>query len=119
TGLQGSETMMRMQTVATTLSVLVLLAVLSGCLGRAGAAPRYAPRDQSLPAGAQQRWDFDAIADGELPEGVEVVSGSWGVQPQPDAPSPPRVLCQSANSRWPVLLLSADVFADLDLSVRF
>jgi Domain of Unknown Function (DUF1080) len=105
--------------VASRFGAIVLMVILSGCVGRVGAAPRYAPSDQSLPAGAQQRWDFDAIADGELPVGVEVVSGSWGVQPQPDAPSPPRVLCQSANSRWPVLLLSNDVYTDLDLSVQF
>ena len=98
---------------------LAFMVFLTGCVGRVGAAPRYAPSDQSLPAGTQQRWDFDAIADGELPAGAEVVSGSWGVQPQSDAPSPPRVLCQSANARWPVLLLSSDVYADLDLSVRF
>jgi hypothetical protein len=64
--------------VASRLRVVVLMALLGGCIGRVGATPRYAPTDQSLPAGTQQRWDFDAIADGELPAGVEVVSGSWG-----------------------------------------
>src|SRR3954453_19543396 len=105
--------------VASRLGVVALMAVLSGCVGRVGATTRYAPSDQSLPAGAQQHWDFDASPDGSLPDGLEVVSGSWGVQPQADAPSPPRVLCQSANTRWPVLLLSHDVYTDLDLSARF
>ena len=36
-----------------------------------------------------------------------------------DAPSPPNALCQTANTRWPVLLLGNDIYADLDLSVRF
>jgi MFS family permease len=119
TARRGGSKTMNLRILAATVSTLVLPAVLTGCVGRLGGRPRYTPGDQSRPAGAQQRWDFDTIADGELPDGVEVVSGSWGVQPQPDAPSPPRVLCQSANARWPVLLLSSDVYADLDLSVRF
>jgi hypothetical protein len=105
--------------VVSRLAVVALTAVLNGCVGRVGATARYAPADQSLPAGTQQRWDFDATPDGEVPAGIEVVSGSWGVQPQADAPSPPKALCQSANTRWPVLLLSNDVYTDLDLSTRF
>jgi len=102
------------------ISTTLLALFLAGCSGPVSAVTqRYAPTDQTLPAGAQQRWDFDAIPDGGLPDGVEVVSGSWGVQPQADAPSPPKALCQSANARWPVLLLSNDVYTDLDLSVRF
>jgi hypothetical protein len=99
---------------------MVLASLLAACSGRAGAAPqRYAPADQSVSAGTQRVWSFDADAVGALPSGAEVVSGSWGVQPQADAPSPPNTLCQSANARWPVLLLSGDVYTDVDLSARF
>jgi hypothetical protein len=79
----------------------------------------YTPADQSLPAGAQQSWNFDTDAVGAPPAGGQVVSGSWAVRAEPDAPSPPNALCQTANARWPVLLLSNDVYTDLDLSVRF
>jgi hypothetical protein len=100
--------------------VFLLLAVFAGCSGRAGAsAQRYARADQSVAAGVAQAWSFDTDAAGTLPAGVEAVSGSWAVRAEPDAPSPPHALCQTANARWPVLLLSNDVYTDLDLSVRF
>jgi hypothetical protein len=99
--------------------IVLLTALLAGCSGRAGAAPRYARSDQSVAAGTQQAWSFDADTVGALPASAEVVSGSWAVRPETDAPSPPFALCQTANARWPVLLLSSDVYADLDLSTRF
>jgi hypothetical protein len=105
--------------MGSTVALVALVALLAACLGRVGAEPRYSPADRSLPPGSEQRWNFDATPDGGLPEGVEVISGSWGVQPQADAPSPPKALCQSANARWPVVLLSSDVYADLDLRVQF
>jgi hypothetical protein len=105
--------------LGSTLAAVALTALLVACLGRAAATPRYVPADQSLPPGSELHWDFDATPDGGLPDGVEVVSGSWGTQPQADAPSPPNALCQSAYARWPVVLLSHDIYADFDLSARF
>jgi len=106
--------------VARAISATLLTICLAACSGRAGAAPqRYAPANQSVPAGTQRVWSFDTDAVGSVPTGVEAVSGSWAVRAEADASSPPNALCQTANARWPVLLLSSDVYTDLDLSVRF
>ncbi len=100
--------------------MLMLLGILAACSVMGGpVVPRYTPADRSLPAGAEQAWRFDVDAVGNLPEGADAVSGSWAVRAEADAPSPPHVLCQTANARWPVLLLGPDVYTDLDLSVRF
>jgi hypothetical protein len=99
---------------------LALALLLAGCLGQARAGTlRYGPADRSLPPGAQQGWSFDADPVGSSPAGIQGVSGTWTVRAEPDAPSPPNALCQSANARWPVVLLSNEVYTDLDLTVRF
>src|SRR5688500_13238048 len=55
---------------ANALWVIALTTLLVGCFGRAGAAAmRYSPADQSLPAGATQRWTFDSDSVGTLPDG--------------------------------------------------
>ncbi len=105
---------------ASACAAVLLTVALGGCSARAGAAPpRYTPADQSVAAGALQVWNFDADAVGSPPTGSEAVSGSWAVRAEADAASPPQALCQTANARWPVLLLSSDVYTDLDLSMRF
>ena len=101
-------------------SLLLPAALLGACSVMGGqVAPRYTPSDQSVPAGAEQVWRFDSEPVGSLPNGAEAVSGSWAVRAEADAPSPPHTLCQTANTRWPVLLLGPEAYADLDLSVRF
>src|SRR4051812_40492698 len=94
---------------------LLLALLLVGCSGRVGAAAqRYTPADRSVAAGTERIWRFDADAPGAVPVGGQAVSGSWAVRAEGDAPSPPNALCQTANARWPVLLLGDDVYADLD-----
>lgn len=101
-------------------AVITVALILTACSGQAtAAARRYAPADQSLRAGTQQTWSFDTDTVGALPAGAEAITGSWAVRAEADAPSPPNALCQTTNARWPVLLLSDAVYADLDLNVRF
>src|SRR5829696_2941648 len=100
--------------------VAVLLSLLAACQGRAGAVvPRYTPAEQTIAAGTQHTWSFDSESVGALPTGAEAVSGSWAVRAENGAPSAPNALCQTANTRWPVLLLDNDVYTDLDFSTRF
>jgi hypothetical protein len=96
------------------------LLVLAACSRGPGAVVQhYGAADQSVAPGAAQTWSFDADAPGAPPVGGEVISGDWTVRAEGGAPSPPNALCQTANARWPVLLLGDEVYADLDLSVRF
>ncbi len=85
--------------------VLVLLST-SG-LGAAGNAPPVL------------RWTFDADPVGGLPRGAVVFSGTWAVRAEPDAPSPPNILCQTGVAQFPAIVLTDAVYADLVLSVRF
>src|SRR5262249_33413208 len=62
---------------------------------------------------------FDTDPAGGLPAGAEVYSGAWAVRAEPDAPTPPNVLCQTGTAPFPALCLSDKVYADVDVSVRF
>jgi hypothetical protein len=50
---------------------------------------------------------------------MEVFSGDWTVRAEPDAPTPPNVLCQTATAKFPALALSDKVYTDVIMSVRF
>ncbi len=65
------------------------------------------------------RWTFDADPVGGLPRGAVVFSGTWAVRAEPDAPSPPNVLCQTGVAQFPAIVLADAVYANLVLSVRF
>lgn len=64
-------------------------------------------------------WSFDADAIGGLPDGAEVFSGEWAVRAEPDAPSPPNVVCQSGTAQFPALALGDAVYTDLAMAARF
>jgi Domain of Unknown Function (DUF1080) len=99
---------------------LALSTLLGACVGATGSVvSRYTAMDQSPPAGSRSTWNFDELAAGTVPAGAQAVSGTWAVRAEADAPSAPNALCQTGTGVWPVLLLSDDVYTDLDLSVRF
>ena len=65
------------------------------------------------------RWNFDQDLAGGPPAGATVFSGTWVVRAEPDAPSPPKVLCQTGTATFPALQLSDAIYSDLELSTRF
>jgi hypothetical protein len=106
--------------LAYALGTLALSTLLVACVGATGSvASRYATMDQSLPAGSRTTWNFDDLVPGVVPAGLQMVSGTWAVRAEADAPSPQNALCETGTAVWPVLLLGDDVYSDLDLSVRF
>ncbi|MBJ6749463.1 family 16 glycoside hydrolase [Geomonas anaerohicana] len=46
-------------------------------------------------------------------------SGTWAVKAESDAPSPSHALCQTGSARFPAIVLSDKVFADVTVSTRF
>lgn len=94
----------------------LLLAVVACNPGQASA--RYKVTDQTAPSGGLA-WSFDELGEGELPPGAAAFSGTWAVQAEADAPSPPNALCQTATAEFPALSLGDAVYADLVMSTRF
>jgi hypothetical protein len=86
------------------------------------AVARYNAQDIS-PSPGDASWNFDADAEGALPEGAEVLSqprfGGWAVRAEADAPSPPNALCQTGMAEFPSIALSSTVYTDLIISARF
>jgi hypothetical protein len=106
--------------MAQGLTALTLCALLTGCTKSAGAAvSRYTTSQTNAPPGSQATWSFDDVAVGTVPPGAQVVSGTWAVRAEADAPSALNALCQTGNAEWPVLLLNSDIYTDFDLSTRF
>jgi hypothetical protein len=101
---------------AAAVLIVVVLVVL---LGRGTPELKFRPGDRTVPPGEVTEWSFDADPVGGLPPGVEVYDGSWAVQEEDDAPSPPHVLRQTGTATFPVLCLADKVYADLDMTVRF
>jgi len=98
-----------------TIAVLVpLILVISACEGRPVVIYQSA-----APNASAASWSFDSDAAGTIPTGAEVFSGSWSVRAEPDAPSKPNALCQTGNAEFPAIALSANVYADLTVTVRF
>jgi hypothetical protein len=50
---------------------------------------------------------------------MEVFSGDWAVRAEPDAPSSPNVLSQTGTATFPAIGLSAKVYTDVVVSIRF
>jgi 3-keto-disaccharide hydrolase len=99
-----------------------LMAVLAvapvGCDG----TPRvkYQAADKTAVAGQPAEWPFDGDEVGKPPTGGEVFGGRWEVRAEPDAPSKPNVLCQSATTEdFPAIRLGTGVYTDLTATVRF
>jgi len=68
-------------------------------------------------------WTFDQDTVGALPAGFRPILGTWVVQPDPTAPSPPNVLAQTAQFRaglhFPRCLTQGVRAADLIAEVAF
>jgi hypothetical protein len=98
------------------LAVLSIVAV--GCEG----TPRvkYQAADKTAVAGQPADWSFDRDEVGQPPAGAEVFGGTWEVRAEPDAPSKPNVLCQTATHEdFPAVRLGTGVYADVTATVRF
>ena len=80
---------------------------------------KYQSSQQTATTGQSAHFNFDADPVGGLPQGAEVFSGQWAVRAEPDAPSPPNVLCQTGTAQFPAMALSNAVYADVVVSVRF
>ncbi|MGH7826095.1 MAG: hypothetical protein ACREQ7_13090 [Candidatus Binatia bacterium] len=69
------------------------------------------------------RWNFDRDKEGTQPPDFDIILGDWIVRPDPDAPSPPRVLAQEATFpegiHFPRCLIKNLRLADLRMSVKF
>lgn len=112
--------------LAIVLIGLVVLGLFNlGLITVAGAGTplvRYQSEDVSNPA-EPLTWSFDDLADGDLPEGSEVLSeirfGGWGVRAEADAPSAPNALCQTGMAEFPAMALGPAVLGDLVLTTRF
>src|SRR6266540_5189717 len=97
--------------------LLILMILASACGGRqvVTAQQPSGPTAEREPA----RWNFDQDSVGGPPAGATVFSGTWAVRTEPDAPSPPNVLCQTGTATFPALQLSDAIYSDLELSTRF
>ena len=98
-----------------TIAVLVaLILVICGCEGTAAVTYQSAP-----PNAIAASWNFDNNAAGTIPTGAEAFSGTWSVRAESDAPSKPNALCQTGNAEFPAIALTANVYGDLTVTVRF
>ncbi len=94
-----------------------IVLVLSAC-GGGQATLKYQPQDRNAPT-QPLRWTFDSDPVGGLPRGAVVVSGTWIVRAEADAPSLPNALCQTGAAEFPALVLGDAVYTDFVLSTRF
>jgi hypothetical protein len=90
-------------------------------LKRGGGQPqvKYQASHQTVATEQTTHFNFDAGPVGGLPQGAQVFSGQWVIRVEPDAPSPPNVLCQTGIAQFPAIALSDAVYADVVVSVRF
>lgn len=66
-------------------------------------------------------WDFESVATGGLPAGVEVARGAWEIRELADSPAGPRVLVQTAHNHggtFNLLVFPEPRLADLELRVQ-
>lgn len=110
--------------LALGLSCLLAAAMmLSSCVKGGKQESIYSPQGEgavSLPQTTQRaHWSFDSDPVNGLPEGTKVFDGSWAVRYEPDAPSPPNALCQTADATFPAMTLSDGVYSDVVVSAHF
>ena len=117
---------MKISSLVVGLCGLVVLGLFNlGLISVAGAGTprvRYQSEDMTVPPEALV-WSFDDLAEGDLPEGSEVLSeirfGGWGVRAEGDTPSAPNALCQTGMAEFPAVALGSAVLGDLVMSTRF
>lgn len=105
----------------TRLTIFVAILALAGLSAGCGGTPqvRYQAGDKNAAAGQVEEWIFDKDTAGKPPSGAEAFGGTWEVKAEPDAPSAPNVLCQSATAEFPAIRFGEKVYADLVATVRF
>ncbi|MBI3661113.1 hypothetical protein HY230_11680, partial [Candidatus Acetothermia bacterium] len=96
---------------------LILVALQLGGCGKA--TVKFQPGDQNASPGQATQWTFDMDPVGGLPQGAQVFNGNWAVRAEPDAPSLPNALCQTATAEFPALMLGNTVYGDLVMATRF
>jgi hypothetical protein len=72
-------------------------------------------------ADTDKTWTFDSESVGAVPEGFAVATGHWSIVADPDAPSKPYSLAQTAKnsgSTFNIILNKGTPAKDLDLSVK-
>jgi hypothetical protein len=70
---------------------------------------------------SEKAWNFDTDTPGGIPVGFTVVLGDWKIAADPDAPSRPNVLAQSAKnsgSTFNLILVSGTNTQNVDISVK-
>lgn len=98
---------------------IVVAALTFGMGGRSDAAVEHQLNEKGVEGGQTLQWSFDKAKVGAIPAGAHLLSGTWAVKAESDAPSPPHVLCQTGSSRFPAIVLSDKVFTDVSVSTRF
>jgi hypothetical protein len=90
---------------------------LIACKPDAGSG-KYSDGGGDTPAdpGSTTTWSFDEAP--EMPDGIDVVEGTWAVDADSDATSPPNVFRQSGEGTYPRILIRDLVYGDVELSVR-
>src|SRR6266567_490663 len=101
-----------------TIILAALLSLAGLCVGCGGTPQvKYHAGDRNAVAGQVEEWTFDKDTVGKPPAGAEVFGGTWEVKAEPDAPSPPHVLGQSATAEFPAIRFGEKVYADLVATV--
>jgi hypothetical protein len=102
-------------------SPVIIVTILAGVSAGCGGTPqeKYQAGDKNAVAGQAEEWTFDKDTVGKPPTSAEVFGGTWEVKAEPDAPSAPNVLCQSATAKFPAIRFGDKVYADLVATVRF
>jgi 3-keto-disaccharide hydrolase len=107
-----------MKTRVGTLTIF-FAALLASSYALALTGEKLEVKGEGPPPLRQSAWTFDENSAGGPPAGAEVFSGDWAIRPEPDAPSPPNVLCQTAESPFPALMLGGEEYKDVTLSTWF
>jgi hypothetical protein len=110
---------MGLVSVVTVVAGVLVIAQLVARWSRGNPVVKFQPGDQNVTAGQTVEWTFDADPTGKPPAQTESFGGNWVVRPEPDAPSPPNVLCQTAVAPFSSLCLGGSVYTDVEVSVQF
>jgi hypothetical protein len=96
------------------LAAVVLVIVSAACAG-----PATITYSSAAPGASSVMTSFDQDATGAAPNGSEVFAGQWVVRAEADTPSKPNALCQTGSATFPAIALSATVFAEVAVTVKF
>ncbi|MGI8551116.1 MAG: family 16 glycoside hydrolase [Dehalococcoidia bacterium] len=98
---------------------VITMVVSLACQSRPPSLPSAAPSAGIRP-GTSVLFRFDTSTPGPVSEPFRVLSGSWTIESDPSAPTPPNVLCGKAAANAPAeITVPAPAFADLTYAVAF